>query len=80
MHKKVIGQVRDGKFVDGRPTEVNNREHPLHREFVRNNMREEYAKDVVQPYKHGQPNPEYMEAWGKNEATKQFGIEGVQPE
>jgi hypothetical protein len=73
--KKLIGQVVNGKFIDGKPKEINNREHQLHREFVRTDMRERYAKDIVQPYKNGQVNQEYVEAWGKVEATKQFGIE-----
>lgn len=73
--KRVIGQIVDGKFVDGKPKETSNREHSLHRQFVRDDMREKYARDIVQPYKHGKPNEEYMEAWGKKETTKQYGIE-----
>jgi hypothetical protein len=72
--KKLIGQVINNKFVSGKPEKTG--EHQLHREFVRNHMREKYAKDIVQPYKNGQPNPEYIEAFGKDEATKQFGIKG----
>lgn len=73
--RRVIGQIIDGKMVSGKPEESGNRDHTLHREFVRNEMRERYARDIVQPYKHGQPNPEYIEAFGKQEATKQYGIE-----
>lgn len=73
--KRMIGQVINGRFIDGKPIEATNREHQLHREFVRNDMRERYAKDIVQPYKNGMPNQEYIEAWGKVEATKTFGIE-----
>lgn len=68
--KRILGQVVKGKFVDGRPKEVNNREHPLHRQFVRDRMREDYARDIVQPHKNGQLNQEYIEAWGKEEAAK----------
>jgi len=78
--RRIIGQVKDGKFVDGKPSNTGNREHSLHRQFVRDDMREKYAKDIVQPYKHGQPNPEYIEAWGKQEAVKQFNIDGAKPE
>ena len=74
--KRTIGQVVNGKFVESKPVEINNREHTGHREFVRNSMRETYARDIVQPYKHGQVNPEYVEAFGKNEATNRFGIQG----
>jgi len=74
--RRIVGQVINGKFVDGKPTETNNREHTLHREFVRNEMREKYAKDIVQPYKNGKPNEEFIEAYGKVEATNRFGIQG----
>lgn len=72
----IIGQVVAGKFIESKPTETNNREHPLHREYVRNDMRERYARDIVQPYKRGEVNPEFIEAFGKQEATNRFGIEG----
>jgi hypothetical protein len=73
--KRIIGQVVNGKFIDGKPSETNNREHSLHKEFNRLDMRDKYARDIVQPFKGGQPNPEYIEAFGKQEATNQFGIE-----
>ena len=76
MTKRIIGQVINGRFVDGRPSETNNREHTLHREFVRQDMHERYARDIVQPYKNGEVNPEYIEAYGKTEAFNQYGIRG----
>lgn len=78
--KRIVGQVVNGKFIGGKPSETNNREHPLHREFVRNEMRERYAKDIVQPYKSGEVNPEYIDAFGKTEAFNQFGIRGERDE
>lgn len=78
--KRVIGQIINGKFVDGRPVEAKNREQPLHREFIRNEGREKFARDIVQPYKRGEVNPEYIEAFGKQEASKQFGIRGERDE
>lgn len=72
--RKIIGQVVNGKLIDGKPEKVS--EQPLHREFVRNSMREKYARDIVQPYKNGKPNQEYIEAYGKKEANDYFGIKG----
>lgn len=73
----IIGQVVAGKFIASKPkpSDTNNREHILHREYVRNDMRERYARDIVQPYKRGEVNPEFIEAFGKQEATNRFGIE-----
>lgn len=76
--RRIIGQVINGKLVDGKPEKIV--EQPLHREFVRNSMREKYARDIVQPYKNGQPNDEYIEARGKKEAFDYFGIKGEQDE
>lgn len=74
--RRIVGQVVNGKFIDGKPQETNNREHQLQREFVRTEMREKYARDIVQPYVKGQINPEYVEAYGKQEATERFGMQG----
>jgi hypothetical protein len=30
-------------------------------------MREDYGKDIVQPYRNGQVNEEFVEAYGKND-------------
>lgn len=73
--RRVIGQVHNGAFIDGKPAETNNREHPLHREFVRNEMREKYGRDIQQQYKNGQVNPEYIEAFGKQNAIKRDLVE-----
>jgi hypothetical protein len=72
--KRIVGQVVNGKFVTSKPKEINNREHSMHRQYVRDRMREEYAKDIVQPWKYGQANEEFIEAWGKNDARKYFNI------
>lgn len=69
--RRVIGQVVDGKFVDGKPSETGNREHPRHREFVRLEMRDKYARDIEQRYKNGQVNPAYIEAFGKQNAINE---------
>lgn len=75
MTKRIIGQIVKGKFVKGKPKEINNREHPLHRQFVRDSMREEYARDIEQRYKHGQVNQGYIEAFGKDNAIKEGLVE-----
>lgn len=78
--RRVIGQVHDGKFTDGKPTETGNREHPGHREFVRLEMREKYARDIEQRYKHGEVNQGYIEAFGKQNAINEGLVEGVKYE
>lgn len=72
--RRVIGQVVGGKFTDGKP-DSNNREHKLHREYVRNDARERYGRDIQQQYKNGQVNPEYIEAFGKNNAINRGLVE-----
>lgn len=73
--KRLIGTIVNGKLVKNITPKSENREHSLHRQYVRDRMREEYARDIVQPYKGSQINQEYIEAWGKDEAGKQYGIE-----
>jgi hypothetical protein len=74
-NKRIIGQVKDGRFIGGKPDETGNREHKGHREYVRLSMREKYARDIEQPYKHGQPNPGYIEAYGKQNAINEGLVE-----
>ncbi len=74
-NRRIIGQVRDGVFVDGKPSETGNREHPRHREFVRLEMRDKYARDIEQKYNHGEVNQGYIEAFGKHNAIKQGLVE-----
>lgn len=73
--RRIVGQVKDGVFVNGKPNETGNREHVLHREFVRNEMREKYGRDIQQQYKNGEVNPEYIEAFGKQNAIKRGLVE-----
>lgn len=75
-YKRIVGQVQDGQFVDGKPQETGNREHAGHREFVRLEMRDKYARDIEQKYKHGEVNQGYIDAFGKQNAIKQGLVEG----
>jgi hypothetical protein len=76
--KKAIGYVQNGKLkhdiID--PNVRAHREHPLHRQYVRDRMLEDYGRDVIQPYRQGKPNPAYIEAWGR-ETVEQFGEQGI---
>lgn len=78
--RRIVGQVVNGKFIKSKPKETNNREHQLHRQHIRDRMREDYSKDIIQPWKNGKPNEEYIEAYGKREAKQYFNIEGDKPE
>lgn len=62
---KRIGSVQNGKFVQDEPDHVitQPREHSLHRQFVRDRGREDFGRDLVQKYKHGELNPEWIEAY-----------------
>lgn len=75
MVKRIIGQVKDGKFVGGRPTESGNREHKGHREYLRLHFRDKYARDIEQRFEHGEVNPRYLEAFGKDQAIKEGLVE-----
>lgn len=76
--KRVIGSVVNGQYQKNAPIEVTQpNEHSLHRQYVRDRMLEDYSKDVVQPYKNGQINTEYVEAWGKDEGRK-IGVQDEQ--
>lgn len=75
MSRKIIGQIEGGRFVSGKPTEAVNREHKGHKEFVRLEMRDKYARDIEQRYTHGQVNPAYIEAFGKDNAIREGLVE-----
>lgn len=75
MTRRIIGQVKDGKFSSGKPEETGNREHKGHREFVRLHFREKYARDIEQKWKNGEVNQGYIEAFGKENAIKQGLVE-----
>ena len=75
MAKRVIGQVVNGKFIKGKPKETNNREHPLHKGYIRDRMREDYARDIEQSHKRGEVNQGYIEAFGKDNAIKEGLVE-----
>ena len=70
-----IGVVIDGKLVTNDERVTDTREHQLHRQYVKDTLRSEYARDIVQPYKNGQVNQEYIEAWGKEEAINKGLVE-----
>jgi len=73
--KRVIGQIVNGKFVSGKPKDAGSREHPLHKEYVRLDMRERYARDIEQSHKGGVVNQGYVEAFGKENAIKEGLVE-----
>jgi hypothetical protein len=73
--RRIIGQVKNGEFISGKPTETSNREHSGHREFVRLSMRDKYARDIEQKYQHGEVNQGYIEAFGKQNAINQGLVE-----
>lgn len=75
MARRIIGQVQNGKFVSGKPTETGNREHKGHKEFVRLHYREKYARDIEQKYVNGEVNQAYVEAFGKSNAIKEGLVE-----
>lgn len=74
-HRRVIGSIVNGQFQRGEagPSLHDTREHPLHRQYVRDRMREDYQRDLAQPYVHGKANKEYVEAFGREAALEQFG-------
>lgn len=73
--KRVIGQVINGQFVSGKPSETNNRTRLGHKEYVRLDMRDQYARDIEQRYKHGQVNEGYITAFGKQNAINEGLVE-----
>lgn len=73
--RRVIGVVIDGKLVNTKPEKRT--EHPLNKEYNRAYNREQFAQDVVQPWKNGRPNPEYIQAFGKEEASNYFSKEQI---
>ena len=73
--KHIVGQIVKGKFVSGKPSETGNREHTLHKEYVRLDMRERYARDIEQSHKGGEVNQGYVEAFGKENAIREGLVE-----
>lgn len=77
MAKRIIGQVRDGVFTDGKPVDTGNREHPGHKEFQRLHFRDQYRRDIEQRFVNGEVNPAYIEAFGKQNAINQGLVEDI---
>lgn len=74
--RRIIGGVVNGQYKKSVSVEIG-QEHSLHRQYVRDRMHEDYGKDILQPYKNGQVNMEYVEAHGKEEGIK-LGVQGEQ--
>lgn len=68
--RRVIGTVVNGKFVDAKPEKRT--EHSLHKQYQRDYHRDQFAQDIVQPWKGGKPNAEYIQAYGKTHAKDYF--------
>lgn len=59
--RKYLGQIVNGKYVKSGIIDSDikqPKENAHHREYVRNRMREDYARDLVQPN-----TPEFAEAF-----------------
>lgn len=63
---------KHGKYIRGDITPSTPEQNAQEREYNRLAMREEYAKDLVQPFVSGQVNPEFIEAFP--EAAKRYGM------
>lgn len=70
------GYILNGKYV--RASEVPSkakvpRKQPLHSAYELDRTRDDYRKDLIQPYLHnGKPNPEFIDAYP--EESEKYGF------
>ncbi len=69
------GYIINGKYVriaDIPPDATAARKQPLHGQYEVDRMREDFRKDLIQPYVNGKPNPDFIDAYPKE--SEQYGF------
>lgn len=74
------GYIKDGKYYsnEGRPTDMIEPESPTFAPHQRDMQRVRHQHDLIQPYMHGNPNPEFIREY-PDESEGYFGIEIDRP-
>lgn len=69
----MIGHIgADGKYVRGKDVSMGHDVSTQYRQWSHDNQRKRMSADVVQPYKNGKPNREFVEVYRGEVADKYF--------
>jgi hypothetical protein len=73
---KTTGHIdANGKYVRGEDRPMGFDINPTHKEWRHDLERKQFAKDIIQPYKNGKANPEFIKTYP--EQSKKFFGDGV---
>ena len=69
-----MGYVLNGEYFEGHPPAdlVTRPVNSMHKQWEHDRQREEYRIDMVQPYKDGKPNEDFIEHYP--EESKDYGF------
>jgi hypothetical protein len=73
---KTVGYIgTDGKYHKGEDKSMGFDVNPTHKEYRHDMERKQFAKEIIQPYKDGKANPEFIKAYP--EESKEYFSESV---
>ena len=75
MTRRIIGSVVNGRLVGSKPAKRT--DHSLHKQYQRDYQRDQFAQDIIQPWKNGKANPEYITAFGKQHAESYYSKDQI---
>jgi hypothetical protein len=73
---KTVGYIdSNGKYVRGEDKPLSFDVNPTHKEYRHDMERKQFAKEIIQPYKDGKANSEFIKAYP--EESKEYFSESV---
>jgi len=69
-----MGYILNGVYHRGEPdmNKLRTGVQSTYKEHEQNRQRKDFAREIVQPYKNGQPNQDFIQAWP--EESKSYGF------
>lgn len=69
-----MGYILDGKYYKDNPdmNKLLNKQQSTYKEHERNRQRHDFAKEILQPYKNGQPNKDFIQAYPEESKEYKF--------
>lgn len=69
-----MGYILDGVYHKGNPdmTKLQARQQSTWKQHDHNRQKKDYAKEIIQPYKAGAPNQDFIDAYP--EESKEYGF------
>ena len=75
---KVTGYVNEyGKYIRGEDKPMPSDVDTQYRSYSHSDQRKRFAKDIIQPYKDGKPNREFVQAYDGELAQRYFTKEQI---